>query len=238
MVVSSYFAVFAIMGALVAVSVLAPGLRDPVFGEDRWVEWATVAAFAVTAAIGARLWWRRRRSDLTLLAIAAFAVVAVLDELSFGERIFGYTPPRVMGTKLDAIHDLLLISKKVITAYSLHPRLVGAAILVGCLLLVGAATFVLLRRGWRLGLDRTSLLPVMAAILLTLAQAIDLNLGPLWRLKPLYVEEVFELGAGLLCMVFVGRRRHVAPIPAVKSDPAASTPSPKGRPRPPALRPR
>ena len=67
-------------------------------GEDRLVEWVTVAGF-VAAAIMGGLSWRtlrhagHRRIALLHALLAAVFVLIALEEISWGQRIFGFETP-------------------------------------------------------------------------------------------------------------------------------------------------
>lgn len=79
-----------IVAALVA-SRLAPDAYYLAMQEDRAVEWLTVACFLAAAALGG---WRgvraRRVGDLL---VALFCIAAAGEEISWGQRLIGYTPP-------------------------------------------------------------------------------------------------------------------------------------------------
>lgn len=186
-------------------SVAFPGAREAIFEEDRVVEWLTVAAFAAAFVLGIRRMRTGEGRNLLLLAVTAFAGLAVLDELSFGERLLGWEAPRLFGTKIDAVHDLLRIAQKLILWNSDTPYLVALlAVLILCAL-AGMLVLWLLRRGWRLAVGADVILVGAAILCLAFAQGIDVDLKTLYApvLKPLYVEEVLELGAGLLLAAFM-----------------------------------
>jgi len=42
-----------------------------------------------------------------LLLIATLGFVGFMDEISFGERLFGYSMPSLRGWKVDGVHDLV-----------------------------------------------------------------------------------------------------------------------------------
>jgi len=49
-----------------------------------------------------------------LLVFAVVGLLGFLDELSYGERLFGFSFPIVQGVKLDAIHDLIEIAVRTV----------------------------------------------------------------------------------------------------------------------------
>lgn len=214
-------AVLALMAALMAAVHLRPGLRGALMEEDGPVEWASAIAFYAgfaVAAIGARAGPAR---DALLAFVAAFCLLATLDELSFGERLLGWSPPEVLGTRLDAAHDLLQIGKKAILTVTDRPYL-AAAVLGGAAL--GAAAWgarALARRGVRLRPGSEGALLALAAAMLAVSQVPDLKLEALGSrvLGPLGAEEALELGAALAFLGFA-RLRTGAPgaAPAAARD--------------------
>jgi len=72
-----------------------------VSAEDGFVEWGTVAAFGVwallsVATVVARWADFSRAQKVLLILMAVVAVVAVGEELSWGQRYFGFEPPESM----------------------------------------------------------------------------------------------------------------------------------------------
>ena len=182
---------------------MVPDSREFLFAEDRIVEWTTVFAYFAAALAGFRLFATKARGDIVLLVVSAFAAIAVMEEISFGERILGFEAPRIGNTKMDALHDLLIVAKRGVKGISEHPYLVAAGV---ALMVAGLVIWIcraLVRRGWTVRFGGEAVLLSLAVVLLAYAQAIDTNLRivPHRLLKPLYIEEILELGAGL-CLVF------------------------------------
>lgn len=65
--------------------------------EDHWMEWSTVWAFllaAAAAAIAARGEWRDElRLPWFLAGLALFCFLVAMEEISWGQRLFNFTPP-------------------------------------------------------------------------------------------------------------------------------------------------
>ncbi|WP_405228152.1 hypothetical protein [Lentisalinibacter sediminis] len=65
--------------------------------EDHWLEWATVWAFLLAAAAAAwaahHQWWRHRRVPWFVLGLGLFCVFVAGEEISWGQRLLGFTPP-------------------------------------------------------------------------------------------------------------------------------------------------
>ena len=66
---------------------------EAALGEDRFVEWWTVALFAAAAVVRGRDAWARRR--IWDLLVALFCVFVAGEEFSWGQRLLGFTPPPV-----------------------------------------------------------------------------------------------------------------------------------------------
>lgn len=76
---------------MLAIAWLAPAWYEPLVQEDRLVEWCTFTCFAAAAVAGlARAARGRRLGDLL---VGLFCVAAAGEEISWGQRLFGYLPP-------------------------------------------------------------------------------------------------------------------------------------------------
>jgi hypothetical protein len=79
-----------ITGLLVLARV-APLEYNALVQEDRFIEWWTVTLFAAAAIVRIRAAWPERR--IFDLLVAAFCVFVAGEEFSWGQRLFGFTPP-------------------------------------------------------------------------------------------------------------------------------------------------
>ncbi|MEE8525565.1 MAG: hypothetical protein V3T72_16640 [Thermoanaerobaculia bacterium] len=65
--------------------------------EDEFLEWATFWAFIAAAAAGAfatlRQWRGARRVPWFLAGVSWFCFLVAMEEISWGQRVFGYRPP-------------------------------------------------------------------------------------------------------------------------------------------------
>ncbi len=207
---------------------LAPGLRPALLEEDRLVENLTAffffCGFFVTAL---RLALSREGHRATLALVCGLALLACLDELSFGERLFELSMPTVAGTKIDGLHDFVSLAVRRARAAGA----VGLASVAAAALVAGAAAAAVawrqrdrVARTWRAARGEPALTLVgLGAGLVAAAMVLDLHLfhvpGP-----PNLIEEVFEMNAGL-AMLFAGisAARRRAPDPA-----GAPAPHPAG----------
>jgi hypothetical protein len=147
-------------------------------------------------------------------------VVAALDEISFGVRLFGLTPPTVLGTTFDGVHDLLVIGPKLLLWLGWPGRIALVLAVAAVLAVAGIA-------GLRYGLpDRlrakitgpdlggTPLLGA-AVVLTAVAMALDLPFRflPTEALKRSGLEESLELAGAVLTLVFALTRPAAARLP-------------------------
>jgi hypothetical protein len=89
--------VHVVAGAIVAgalgLAYLAPERYTPLMEEDRAVEWATVALFLLAGAVRIHRAVRARRAFDVLVGL--FCVFVAGEEISWGQRLIGFTPPDV-----------------------------------------------------------------------------------------------------------------------------------------------
>jgi hypothetical protein len=86
-----HIAVAAFIALMWTLSRIAPDRYYQIMQEDRFVEWWTVAFFLAAGILGlARAIPARRLGDLL---VALFCVAAAGEEVSWGQRLIGYTPP-------------------------------------------------------------------------------------------------------------------------------------------------
>lgn len=92
--------------------IFIPGLRDSLTKEDQFMEHLTsilfLNAFLLSAFFVTKL--KGKPSQALYLIIPIVSLIFFLDETSFGERIFHFTPPVIMGVRVDALHDFIQIA--------------------------------------------------------------------------------------------------------------------------------
>jgi hypothetical protein len=87
----AHLALAAWIAGMLALAWLAPARYEPLVQEDRLVEWWTCTLFAAAAVAGLTRAIRGRRFGDLLVAL--FCVAAAGEEISWGQRLFGYLPP-------------------------------------------------------------------------------------------------------------------------------------------------
>jgi hypothetical protein len=187
--------------------------RRLLVGEDRIVELATIAVLVIAAGVAIRATkapagWRHPSQVAPALLVAGLAATAALDELSFGARIFGFTPPVVEGASLDAVHDLVLITG----LFILHrdSLIVSGLIVLVLGALAAAAGYWLVRSGLLSQICRLRFgrLLIAALILAQAASLVDLDQITLPAMQ--LWEEQLELTASVLLLLSATATRGVS----------------------------
>lgn len=188
---------------ITATYLAAPSLREHFVREDDLLENLTAglhfAAF-LFAAIGASRTAPGARRRLGP-AVAVLGLFAFLDEVSYGAGYFLYRPPRLLGVRIDALHDLVEV------AYA-NPQIFSSLLeaVLGLGVVMGGGGIVFSRR-LRSALREFFSLPEAVFLLAfaafgILSVATDLRLihPPLAAL----FEEIFEFEASLALFFAAG----------------------------------
>jgi hypothetical protein len=184
---------------------LAPSLRPALLKEDAFIETATaLVLLAVVAGSAIAYAWRGPRPALMIAGL--IGLVGLLDETSFGARLFGFTPPALYGGgELDGFHDLLILAYRLLGV--LHPAL--GAVLLGLVLAASAASllfaFGLMTRQspGRIALLADHRLLFIYIGLIGLAQVIDIATTSSAFSA---MEEMIELDAALVLAFYVAQQ--------------------------------
>ncbi|MGB5367111.1 MAG: hypothetical protein WBM75_14950 [Polyangiales bacterium] len=126
--------VFGLIAGFSALSVLDPDVYYQHVQEDQPLEWATFWGFMVAAVLFVRaaiLQREKRQLPWFFAGLATFCVLVAMEEISWGQRVLGYTPPLYF---LENNYQLELNLHNVI-ATSLRKQLLGAILVVYGLLL-------------------------------------------------------------------------------------------------------
>ncbi len=198
---------FAVCVSLMCFAVAAPDIAAVHYSEDHVVEWTTAGLFALAGLVAFFRQSRQSRFDPVFAVVGFVGFVAALDELSFGERLFGWQPPVLFGTKIDGVHDFLQMTRSALAQNLANPVPLALAMLAFAALVTwlvvrkyraGGLLDGLVRRcpEWRLFAAATA----CVAVALTL----DLHLGALQHplVEALQIEESLEFTAGLLMLLF------------------------------------
>ncbi|WP_432285660.1 hypothetical protein SLT36_02425 [Aminobacter sp. BA135] len=196
----------ALVGAVTTAAALAvivaPGIRHLLLKEDGIVETGTVL-FLAAAVFGAAASTLRRGPRITVVLAGLIGLAELLDETSFGARLFGFQPLGLYGGgQLDGFHDLLILAYRMLRDVS-HGL---AWLLVALMLALSAGLVLLALRHIRQGMAGTTTWLSGHALLLLhvgfigLAQAIDIAASSRALAA---VEEVLEMNAAMLLAAYV-----------------------------------
>ncbi len=135
-----------IIGAF-ALANVAPDRYDALMQEDRAVEWATVLLFAVAGIV--RCYSALRAKRAFDLLVGLFCIFVAGEEISWGQRLIGYTPPGVFlehNTQQEAnVHNFADVFGR--PKWMLIFALGGYSLLVPALARVGATRRLVDRAG-------------------------------------------------------------------------------------------
>ncbi|MBB4480753.1 hypothetical protein [Rhizobium etli] len=190
--------------------VLASGVRPLLLREDGIIEMASVAclAAAVLGAVVAFVTWGLR---LPFLVAGLIGFAELMDEISFGSRLFDLHPPALYGGgELDGFHDLLILAYRLLR--DVNPAL--AWIWIGLLLAASLALIVFALSPLRRGIDdkrswlADHLLIFVHIGFIGLAQVIDIATESQVLSA---MEEMLEFNAGLTLLFYVAQQAHRSP---------------------------
>ncbi len=180
-------------------AILSPDIRPLLLQEDGIIEMGSVV-FLVAAVLGAAVSIGTFGLRIPLLLAGLIGFAELLDETSFGSRIFGFEPPPLYGGgQLDGFHDLLIIAYRLLRNISQEI----AWLWLGLMLVVSIG---LLAFALRKGIGGTATRLSGHALLflhfgfIGLAQVLDA--GTSSRVLSA-MEEVFELNAAILLTFYV-----------------------------------
>jgi hypothetical protein len=198
-------AVCTLAAALIAI--LAPGARPALLQEDGIIEMASVACLAAVvlgAAAASAIWGLR--APLLVAGLIGFA--ELMDESSFGARVFGFQPPALYGGgELDGFHDLLTLAYRLLRDVDRSLAWVWLGLLLAASL--GIMMFALIQLGNRIRNRRSGLTDHVLIFLhigfIGLAQVIDIATASNALSA---VEEMFEFNASLALVFYVAQQAH------------------------------
>ena len=194
----AYSAVLLLLSSFI-LSFITPDFLKLISKEDHLLENLTIGLLLGTAFFG-YINWKQRQANTTAIAIyTILAIIGFLDEVSFGQRLIGFTPPMAGGTSLDGFHDLANMIRKIIYInLQYHP---AQTYIILALFL---STFLILAFKFRINihsiyrhLKKLKLIYVVLSMTLAIAisQLLDLKIITLSWLTRL--EEMLELIAVL-----------------------------------------
>ena len=190
---------------LLVLYLLAPRVREPLFGEDRLVETITALFFLAASIVGVAflIAYRARRHRVLLFIASSLGLLGFLDEISFGARLFGWSMPEMAGGgEFDGAHDVVILTYRL--GAEADP-IVIAAICVSLLLITTLCGLhwysQLLSLTHRMLTEPVYGLFALFITGVAIAAVLDLGIGILRPLGP--IEELVEMNAGLALLLAV-----------------------------------
>ncbi len=166
-----------VLGTLVPVGLLvvyvaAPGRRDQLLAEDRFLENSTAILYVIAAILSlAILVVRRSKAGGAPALVLAASLFAAAEEVSYGERAAGFVPPEISGYKMDTAHDVFFLALKTIKdLYQTRGPVVGMAVVAA----VGGVGWVMAstRHRWIPRLERAAEHPSIVCLLFAVATGV------------------------------------------------------------------
>lgn len=193
--------------AAALIAVLVPGIRPVLLQEDGIIEMASVVCLAIVvlgAGSAIAMWGLR----LPLLVAGLIGFAELLDETSFGSRVFGFRPPALYGGgELDGFHDLLILAYRLLR--DVNRGLAWAWVGLILVASLGIMLFALSQLGNGIGNKRSWLTDHVLIFLhigfIGLAQVIDVATTSSALSA---VEEMFEFNASLALVFYVTQQGH------------------------------
>lgn len=191
-------------------AVLMPSARPLLLQEDGIIEMASVACLAAAVFVAIATSIIRGDLRLPILVAGLLGLAELMDETSFGSRLFGFQPPALYGGgELDGFHDLLILAYRLLRDIDPVLSWIWAGLLLATSL--GLIMLALSQSGRGTGENRSWLadhvLIILHASLIGLAQVIDVATES----KVLSaMEEVLELNAALTLLFYVAEQAYRA----------------------------
>jgi hypothetical protein len=167
-----------------------PAYRIALFHEDGLVENLTAGCFLLASVLSLYLLIKLKEYRILLLLILGSSLICFLDEISFGERIFGLAMPLVNNVKIDAVHDLFFLGYE----QKIHTHPFAYVSLLAVLFLIISQIKRIRRQIKMLCTPPYLFLGFFIASVFT-ASIIDLEILPYGILYT--IEEMFELSASV-----------------------------------------
>ena len=112
--------------------------RDRILAEDDVLENATAAIYlcGVIVAVIRMCLARSKKAVWMSVLLIALGLFGALEEVSWGGRLLGFDPIRILDVKIDTLHDFIFLTAKIFknlaeaygTAWYLLPLLIAAGV--------------------------------------------------------------------------------------------------------------
>ena len=124
-----------------------PWYKPQLLEEDRLVENLSAIIFLLVFITGLLFHFKSEKRRKTLLLLSSLGLLGFLDELSFGQRIYGFQIPVVLSVGIDAVHDFFrlgfIIFMQIADSY---PVYLYSFIVLGIIIMITITEYIYLLR--------------------------------------------------------------------------------------------
>lgn len=192
-----------------------PSYRHYFVTEDSLIENLSAAFFLSSCFLAFLFSIKRKNHTKAFVLISALGLLGFLDELSFGERLFGFSMPRIAGVKIDAAHDFVdlgcKIFNKIICSHTMYVYLLAG---------IGGIVIMAFSRYWSKlknpisGIFRYPPYIFLLFFVVLIFSALLIDLEIMHYRGLVMLEELFEMNAAIAllfcCLSFSGSEKHEA----------------------------
>ena len=196
------------IAGVVFVSAPSDGLvRGYFVSEDSLIENLTASFYLLTCLFALVLLnirsTRTMRGRKALMLFSVFGLIAFLEELSYGERLFDIEMPVLSGMKIDAVHDFFSLGLDLTLSLAAVNQLLIFLGFLTVLVLSAAAIFMYGKRHWEAAVAHqfypAYLMALFFVVLIIFSLIIDTGLFEFPGFRAL--EECLELNAALALLM-------------------------------------
>jgi hypothetical protein len=187
------------VSAAFAVYYWLPDWRGYLLYEDSLIENISAGLFVISFLLGVFLYRKYESHRRVLIILSTVSLFGFLEEISYGQRIYGVVAPRVYGVPIDSIHDFFSMSYKLfrdLVRHNLALVLMGSLIffiIVNLSMMVHRAKVLDIIK--KIFTDPPYILSSFFILLIILSSVIDLEI--IHKMVIYMVEEILEMNAGL-----------------------------------------
>ncbi len=180
-----------------------PNYMGYLLNEDSLIENLSAGLYLISFCMGLLFFLKSKMRRKALIVVSAVSLLGFLDELSFGERLFGLDMPLIYGVKIDAAHDFIYLACKVMLKLATtYPTYMILFLLTGII----TVTVSLLKHRSKLAKIITSIYheePFVFVLFFTILVffSIVIDLDIVHNKVLVMVEELFEMNAALALLM-------------------------------------
>lgn len=194
------YAILFLLGLLISIAAAFwfPELQKLYIKDNRVVENTGALLYALAALLSLVAAWYWRSKRFVPIAFALVGIVCALDEISWGREELRFEPVKILGVKIDAVHDLNDVAVRAVSEYGETAEFWLVTILAVAL----SSWSVFISRDWlrtAFAYERGYFF-ILMAIFFVLSSAHDLihlDISKVAKLRLSVFEEYLELMAAL-----------------------------------------